>query len=186
MKKRGVPLLSRYRHWFFGAALITLLADQVSKSLVRAFLPLGSSVPLLPNLLHFTHTKNPGAAFGLFPNAATLLIVVALFVSAFFLWLGHQGFDRRRVALATGMILGGALGNLIDRVRFGAVTDFVDIRIWPIFNIADATLTFGAFLLLWWGLSVPKEKSKDKSQGENIKCDSENEISISEAGSQSQ
>lgn len=174
----GVLRLRRHRSWFFAAALITLLADQVSKSLVRAWLPLGSSIPVLPNALHITHTQNPGAAFGLFPNATVLLIVIALFVSAIFLWLGRQGFDRRRVAVATGMMLGGAVGNLIDRVRFGAVTDFIDLRVWPIFNLADAALTIGALLLLWWGAVAPtRETQKGNENTEFVDGDLKSEHS---------
>ncbi|MFN3422940.1 MAG: signal peptidase II, partial [Armatimonadota bacterium] len=125
---------------------------------------LGSSIPILPNAFHITHTQNPGAAFGLFPNATMLLVVVALFVSAILLWLGRQGFDRRRVAVATGMMLGGALGNLIDRIRFGAVTDFIDLRVWPIFNLADTALTMGAFLLLWWGAFAPSSQDEGREE----------------------
>jgi len=162
-----------HRRWFFVTALITLLSDQATKSLIRAWLPLGSSVPILPKFLHFTHTQNSGAAFGLFPNAVTLLVVIALIVSAIFLWLGHRGFDRRQTAIAMGMMLGGAVGNLIDRIRFGAVTDFIDIHIWPIFNIADAALTVGAFLLFWWGLMLPPEKPTLEAKSESIKPASE-------------
>lgn len=171
--------MNRHRRWFFVAALITLLADQSTKSLVRAWLPLGVSLPILPNVLHFTHTQNPGAAFGLFPNATSFLIFIALFVSAIFFWLGHQGFDRRRMAIATGMMLGGALGNLIDRVKFGSVTDFIDIRVWPIFNIADIALTVGAFLFLWWGLLLTKEKPNRES----TKISNEVESNATEANS---
>ncbi len=156
-----VLYLRRHRQWFFAAALITLFVDQASKSLIRTWLPLGASVPILPNALHFTHTQNPGAAFGLFPNATMLLIVIALSVSAILLWLGRQGFDKRRVAVATGMMLGGAIGNLIDRLRFGAVTDFIDLRVWPIFNIADTALTIGALLLLWWSAVAPTQDGQE-------------------------
>lgn len=170
--------MRRHRRWFFAAALITFLADQASKSAVRNLLPLGSSVPVLPNVFHITHTQNPGAAFGLFPNATMFLIVIALFVSAIFLWLGRQGFDRRRVAIATGMMLGGAVGNLIDRIRFGAVTDFIDLRVWPIFNLADTALTIGALLLLWWGAvaspsqDAREEKGTSKPDDSGLKVES--------------
>jgi len=157
--------LRRHRRWFFAAALLTLLVDQASKEFVRLHLPLGASIPILPNIFHITHTQNTGAAFGLFPNATMLLIVVALFVSAVLLWLGKQGFDRRRVAVVTGMMLGGALGNLTDRVRLGAVTDFIDLRVWPIFNLADTALTIGALLLLWWSAIAPASNGvRGKSQ----------------------
>jgi signal peptidase II len=106
-------------------------------------IPKGSSVPIVPGTIFLTHTENSGAAFGLFPNATTLLIVTALIACALFLWMGRQGFNRRLFALACGMMLGGAAGNLLDRLRFGAVTDFLDLRVWPVFNLADTALTFG-------------------------------------------
>ncbi len=155
--------MRRHRLWFFAAAILTLLVDQLSKALVRAYIPLGASVPIIPNAIYLTHTQNPGAAFGLFPNATMLLIIVALLVSAILLWLGRQGFDRRRVAIAMGMMLGGAVGNLLDRVRFGAVTDFIDLKVWPIFNFADTALTFGALLLLWWGAVATPSESHQKT-----------------------
>lgn len=174
--------MSRYRSWFFAFALLTLFFDQATKFLVRLWLPLGKSVPILPNFFYLTHTQNPGAAFGLFPNATALLIVVALFVSAIFLWLGHQGFDKKRIAIAAGMMLGGALGNLIDRVRFGAVTDFIDIGIWPIFNIADIALTVGAFLLLCFSLTVSDRRSGSKVKSNDYKSADEIESTSQEKG----
>lgn len=151
--------MRRYRHWFVLTALATFLLDQGSKAVVRAMLLPSSSVPLISNLVYLTHTQNTGAAFGLFSGAAPFLVVIALLVVALLLWLGKQGFDRRRMAVAMGMMLGGALGNLSDRLRFGAVTDFIDLRVWPIFNFADMALTFGAFLLLWWSIVDTSPKS---------------------------
>lgn len=140
---------SRHRRWFFLAATIAFVTDQVSKEWVRMVIPKGSSVPIVPGAVFLTHTENPGAAFGLLPNATTLLIVTAFIACALFLWMGRQGFNQRLLAVACGMMLGGAAGNLLDRLRLGAVTDFVDLRVWPVFNLADAALTFGALLLLW-------------------------------------
>ncbi|GBC98382.1 Lipoprotein signal peptidase [bacterium HR17] len=140
----------RYRCWFLVTAALTLAVDQASKVLVRAALPLGAQVPIVPGVLYLTHTENPGAAFGLFPNATAFLTVTALLACAIFLWLGKRGFDHHRVAVAFGMMLGGALGNLTDRLRQGAVTDFVDLKVWPVFNFADVALTVGAALVLWW------------------------------------
>lgn len=140
------------------------LVDQISKSVVRACIPLGSSIPVLPDILHITHVQNPGAAFGLFPNATVLFIITALFVSAILLWMGKKGFDRRRMAVATGMMLGGALGNLVDRIRLGAVTDFIDLRVWPIFNFADTALTLGVLLILWWEISITPGETKGPAE----------------------
>jgi len=150
----------RYRQWFWGMAMFIFVADQVSKEWVRIALPKGSSVPLVPRFIFLTHTENAGAAFGLLPNATSLLVFTALIACALFLWMGRQGFHRRLFAIACGMMLGGAAGNLLDRLRFGAVTDFLDLRFWPVFNLADAALTCGALLLLWgsWRGDEPQSR----------------------------
>ncbi len=152
----------RHRRWFLAVAMVTFLADQLSKTAVRAWLPLGTPMPVIPPVLYLNHTKNMGAAFGLFPNATMLFIVVAICACALFLWLGRRGFDRRRIAVGFGLMLGGAIGNLIDRLRFGAVTDFIDLQVWPVFNLADTALTFGALLLLWWGWQKDGNGEKEK------------------------
>lgn len=149
----------KYAGWFYVTALVTLALDQLTKATVRAWLHY--SIPVIPEIFHLTPAQNTGAAFGLFPNATMFFIVVAMLACALFLWLGRKGFDRRRVAIAFGLMLGGASGNLIDRLRFGAVTDFLDFRIWPIFNLADTALTVGAFLLLFWSWRVGEDKCDD-------------------------
>ncbi|MFA0751825.1 MAG: hypothetical protein SLRJCFUN_002228 [Candidatus Fervidibacter sp.] len=153
---------SRHRRWFLAVAVLTFIADQVSKEWVRIALPKGSSVPLVPGVIFLTHTENVGAAFGLLPNATSLLIFTALIACALFLWMGRQGFHRRLFAIACGMMLGGAAGNLLDRLRFGAVTDFLDLRFWPVFNLADAALTCGALLLLWGSWRGDELESRPK------------------------
>jgi signal peptidase II len=129
-------------------ALGILLLDQLSKAVVRAFLPIGHSFP--PDTpIRLTHVTNTGAAFGLFQGSGTVLTVVAL-VGVVLLLLYYRSFGLRhpllRVSLA--LQLGGALGNLTDRLRQGYVTDFIDLRVWPIFNLADSAITIGAFLLI--------------------------------------
>ena len=136
---------------------VIVIVDQATKALVRARLPEHSSVPVVPGFLDFTHVRNTGAAFGLFASVdssikAILLnsvaVVVFLIVSAYALRSSHKSV-RLQVGLA--LILGGAVGNLMDRVRFGYVVDFLDFAVsghhWPAFNVADSAICIGVGLL---------------------------------------
>jgi len=144
----------------YWAALLLVVADQVSKQFVLVRLPLGESLPLLPNIFHLTAVHNTGIAFGFFqdnPHLLTLLIgscVLMLFI--FSKRMMRESLVER---LAYGLILGGAVGNLIDRVRFGWVIDFLDFRIWPVFNLADSGITIGVILFAWKILFV-REKNE--------------------------
>lgn len=124
-----------------------LAADQLTKALVRAYLPPGASFPAdWP--VRLTHVTNTGAAFGLFTNQSLVLTFVAFFAIGLIVYYYRKMPDGAwplRVAL--GLQLGGAAGNLIDRLRQGYVTDFIDLRFWPVFNIADSAITVGAVLL---------------------------------------
>jgi signal peptidase II len=128
---------------------MTLLLDQLTKAAVRhAFSP-GQSVPLLP-ILHLTYIQNTGMAFGLLRGLPWLFAAVSVLVAGWILreWLSGR-LTNRWALRACGLILGGAVGNLIDRVGFGYVTDFIDLRVWPVFNVADSAITIGCGLLLW-------------------------------------
>ena len=133
--------------WLVGA--ITLGADQFSKFLlITSFAP-RDSVPLLPPVLSLTYVQNTGAAFGLFKGQQWLFIAISLGVMAWIVWelrLHHP--MHRLVGWACGLLLGGSAGNLIDRVRSGYVIDFLDLRVWPVFNIGDSAITIGVALLL--------------------------------------
>ena len=125
--------------------------DQIAKALALKFLSSVPTVPILPGIFHLTFLVNPGVAFGLLRGqpltvaVGTGLIILALVWSA--THPGAQEKQTRWTALSLGLILGGAAGNLIDRLRFGGVIDFLDFRIWPVFNVADSCLTIGAALL---------------------------------------
>jgi len=129
---------------------LTLAADQFSKALLLASFQVGESRPLLPPLLHLTYVQNTGAAFGLFRGARWLFIACSLLIVA---WIVRETLRApalpRRLAWAYGLLLGGAVGNLIDRVRVGHVIDFFDLRVWPVFNVGDSAITIGVVLLLW-------------------------------------
>ena len=127
---------------------LIIVTDQVSKLLVQMHLDLGESVPA-HGLVRLTYVTNSGGAFGIFAGQI-IPLTLASFVGVGVLLLFYRShpWPGRLVRLSLGLQLGGAMGNLIDRVRAGAVVDFVDIGRWPIFNVADASIVTGISLLL--------------------------------------
>ena len=108
---------------------------------------LGDSVPIIKNILHFTYVHNYGAGFSLFQNQTLLFIVFAVLVIAAILYY-YNKITKNYVLIGAALILSGAVGNLVDRLIFGYVIDFIDFRIWPMFNIADSAITIGAVLVM--------------------------------------
>jgi len=149
-------------------ALLVVAADQVSKIWIRANLARGESLPET-GLFRLTHVHNTGASFGLFQDQSFPLTIVALIgIVAILLvvLLAYRRFpflDSRLGNLALGLVLGGTMGNLIDRLRFGYVTDFVDIGIWPAFNIADSAITVGVIIFAYSLLSLAGTENTDLS-----------------------
>jgi signal peptidase II len=151
--------------------LVGVALDQVTKVLVMLKLPLGSQVPLLPGLLNLVHVHNKGAAFGLMSGWSAefvwLLFVVViglvLVVLGYLLW--RLPDDHWPAALGYSLVLSGALGNLIDRVRLGEVVDFIDVYWghyhWPAFNVADSLVCVGAAVMVW--VIIRDEKTADAS-----------------------
>ncbi|MDN5346839.1 MAG: signal peptidase [Clostridia bacterium] len=136
------------RFLFF--TFIVLAADQGSKYLVRLFLEPEQSVPIIPKILHFTYVNNPGAAFGLFAYQTPFFITVSFIVILIIVFASFRVVrEGKALGLALSLQLGGALGNLLDRMRFGYVIDFLDFRIWPVFNLADVAIVAGVALLCW-------------------------------------
>ncbi len=129
-------------------ALGVLAADQASKALVRARIPRGGEEAVLP-FLTLVNTRNTGIAFGLLQDTGPLLLLVALAALLGILAFFAYNAGRPKVWIAMGLLLGGALGNLLDRAVEGAVTDFIDLPAWPAFNLADVAITFGVLALLY-------------------------------------
>lgn len=130
---------------FFYLIPIVFGVDRFSKWLVMDRLYEGESIPLV-FFFHLTRVNNTGAAFGIFKGSGQLLVATS--VLCIILLCGM--ILRRQSALssaATALILGGALGNLYDRLRYGYVADFIDLRVWPVFNIADSAISVGIFLI---------------------------------------
>jgi len=132
-------------------AALVVAADQLSKNYIaKHFLP-GESRMVIPGLLRWTYEQNQHGAFGLFGDSPALLIAMAAIVLAVF-WLSfrEQAKHSRVVRIAFGMILGGAIGNIVDRLHYRFVIDFIDFyKIWPnIFDVADSCITAGVILLI--------------------------------------
>jgi signal peptidase II len=155
----GAPLARRPRAHELLAIAIIIVADQATKALVRASLPLGDTRPIIPGFVDLTHVQNTGAAFGLlnatdFPYKPAIMIgIAALALVAIAIYASQLGFHERIARLGLSLILGGAFGNLIDRAVAGYVVDFVDVYWGPAhfwaFNVADAAITVGAALVLF-------------------------------------
>lgn len=130
--------------------LLIILFDQALKFASLRFLVEGDSIPVIKNIFHITLVLNTGAAFGLLKNQTILFIalsIIAISLIVFYLPRLNKEKILSRVALA--LVLGGAASNLIDRLRFGYVIDYLDFRVWPVFNVADSAITLGAILLLF-------------------------------------
>ena len=138
------------RMGFFLHSLVVYTVDQLSKWLVVANIGYLQSVPVIPGFFHLTHILNNGASFGLLRDRVGLFIWITGFALAFILWLVFfWNGATKPIRLLLGLVAGGALGNLSDRMRYGAVVDFLDFRgIWAyIFNVADIAVVCGGILL---------------------------------------
>lgn len=131
---------------------VVVVFDRAAKLFFQHLLSLGESIALIPNIFHFTLVHNTGIAFGLFKNQGVLFIIVPVIVIVLIvynLYLCRDDMEISRLnILAFALILAGAIGNLVDRVVYGHVIDFIDLRIWPVFNIADSAITVGTMILL--------------------------------------
>jgi signal peptidase II len=137
------------RAWWLAAALaaFVLIVDQVVKDIVEHHIVLGEQVDVL-GPLKLTLSHNEGVAFGLAHGGGVLLIIISLLALGVVLYLFSRDPTRPGMWVATGLLAGGALGNLIDRIRHGHVTDFIELPHWPPFNLADCAITWGVILLL--------------------------------------
>ena len=144
------PRLPIYRDFILiQLAVLVFFLDQFSKYLVREFLFLYQSFPA-DGLFRITHTFNTGSIFGIFQGQNTAFILISFIgVAVLLLLYRSQRFPTGLLRLSLGLQLGGAFGNLLDRVRLGHVTDWVDIGPWPVFNVADASIVTGLVLLAW-------------------------------------
>ena len=136
--------------WLFVLPLAVVILDQFSKYIVVENMALGESIPIIEEVFHLTYILNPGAAFGMFAHNRLFFIAIAVVVIGIIIWARREILASPwEVKAGCGLVLGGAIGNLIDRARQGLVIDFFDFRIWPVFNIADIAICIGVGLIIW-------------------------------------
>ena len=172
--KSDRSLLLRDNLLLFAVAFVALVIDQVTKRIVEQSIPIYTSVPFIEALFPYfslTHIQNTGAAFSLFQNGNVFFIIVAIIVSALIVFYTPRLPREDRLSrLALGLQLGGALGNLVDRLRYGYVIDFLHIRIpeigfdWPVSNFADIFIVSGVVLLILASLRREGPKAGVESQ----------------------
>ena len=159
MQKVNHPQGSWHVGALFLVGLIIVAADQLSKTWIRTNLFIGQ--PLFDiGFFQINHVRNTGAAFGLFPNHSFVLTIVAfvgitaILLCAFLTRRCLPFLDNRLGMSTLGLVLGGTVGNLIDRLRFGYVTDFIDFKFWPMFNVADSAVTVGIIIFAYFVLRM--------------------------------
>ena len=152
----------------YGLIVVIVALDQWSKWAIKTSYNLYQSKPVIQDLLHFTYVTNDGMAFGLsFPGGKHVLLLMTILLTGFiigFLWKEKNGHPLMKYGLA--LILSGAIGNLIDRLLYGKVVDFLDLMIgnfhWYIFNIADSSVTIGMILFIIHSIYIEQKKTNDK------------------------
>lgn len=151
--------------WFFVTTLLLILLDQASKWWIQWKLIPGQSVPIVPGVLHLTLSFNSGIAFGLFPQFGGLFLWLSLaIVTVVLVYYLRLRAPSAWTTVIASLLTGGALGNVLDRVRLGHVVDFIDFRVFPVFNLADTAVTCAT--ILWivkhWVLSPSEVSSPER------------------------
>ena len=136
----------------FAVVIGILAADRFTKIFFSQILSVGESIPVIRNIFHFTLVHNTGIAFGLFKNQGVVFVIIPIiaiiFIAFNIYYHQHNTQVSRAYIIGFALILGGAIGNLVDRILFGYVIDFIDLRIWPVFNVADSAITIGTLIIL--------------------------------------
>ena len=154
---------TRPPRWPFGLALLAVLLDQWTKAwAVDRLMDPPDVIQVIPGIFHFSYAENTGAAFSLLQNQTRLLSVFSLLVFGLMIVFREHLFDRRRLEqVAFGLLMGGIIGNLLDRMRLGYVVDFVHWHWaernlhWPVFNVADSVICIGVGLYVLSGFRKP-------------------------------
>jgi signal peptidase II len=136
---------------------VVIALDQLTKHTIATSIRPGESRKFLP-AVQLVHVRNTGVAFGFLSGGGALVLIFTLIALAVLLWYFALRPDRPWLWVPTGMLVGGAIGNLIDRVISGSVIDFIKLPAWPAFNVADMSITFGVLALLWVLEGAPKDE----------------------------
>ena len=146
MKKKNIK-----KHLIIAlVALGVIILDQITKFFVSSKMSLSESIPIINNVFHFTYIQNRGAGFGILQNQYFLLIAFPLIALGIIAYYYRKIPDNKIFHLTIGLLIGGIIGNLIDRIRFEYVVDFLDFRIWPAFNVADSAVTIAGLYLIFY------------------------------------
>jgi len=135
--------IKKHDYLFIFIALALIVLDQITKVMIRNFMVKGESFTLIKNILYLTYVQNTGAAFGILQNTVILLMWFSVIALGFIFYF----YDRMHF-VPRALLTAGIVGNLIDRIFLKYVTDFIDFRFWPAFNVADSCLSIGVILLL--------------------------------------
>ena len=151
------------REKIYSIAAISIMIDQIVKIIIRTKMKLNTSIPLIPNIFNLTYVENKGAAFSILQNTQIFLIIIGLvflYVIDYYIKKENK-FDKLNI-IALGLIIGGIIGNLVDRILLHAVVDYLDFTLinFPIFNIADSCITIGVILFI---ISIIKEEIDSKN-----------------------
>lgn len=152
--------------FFYILGIILIALDQITKLLIIDKLSPGQTVPIISGIFHFTYIRNPGIAFGLFPKMNTIIIILSI-ITVFLLFTVYRKTNSDNLLIRASLIFiaSGAIGNLIDRIRYSVVIDFIDFRIWPVFNLADAFIVAGVAVIISCQLAgKPVSQLKNEKQ----------------------
>ena len=148
-------VISRDRRTVLLIVLLIIVFDQLTKLAIRESLALNESKVLIPKFLSLTHIQNSGAIFGMLRGMNTLLIIIGIVVVIWLLYYTYTWAstnEKRNMPLFFALIIGGAASNIIDRIVYGSVIDFINFHFWPAFNIADSAITVGVAAIIFYHL----------------------------------
>jgi signal peptidase II len=149
---------------FFGIAVSVFVLDQITKALVRANIEPGEAWPSSDAFLNIVNVSNSGAAFGILQGQTLFLVVTSLVgLAAIVLYYIFPPLEHGLLRVALALQLGGAAGNLIDRIRFGEVTDFINFSFWPAFNVADSCISIGVVTIIWFFLTAEGARLREST-----------------------
>ena len=141
--------MERKYNVIFSMSLAVILIDQLSKFFVRTNFQLNQSIPIINDIFHLTYINNTGAGFGILKAQTLILVFISILVIGILLYnLDKIKNNETLLQILAGFVLGGTIGNLIDRLSYDHVIDFLDFQIWPIFNFADSFVTIGVIGLI--------------------------------------
>lgn len=142
--------------------IFIIIADQFIKYLIVNNMFLGQSIPLITDILHLTYILNPGAAFGILENQRLFFIFIAIILIFAIVYFRTKILHLSKLfQLGIAMLFSGAIGNMIDRIFIGKVVDYIDFRVWPIFNLADIAIVCGCIIVIYELLFMEQKHSHD-------------------------